>query len=633
MSGNPGVRAVRDAAKGNRVEELVVPDELVKAIREGNCIAFVGAGFSGASRLPGWAALLEAILEAGKEGLESRGEAEVVRDIEDMIKARKFEQAAQALESKCGKELIAEVCGDKLKPPDDMRSLPKEMAERLITLYGIPFSAILTTNFDYFLPGPPAAHESSKPLMRNILRGSPLTLIEQMIREIMMSMPYMEQIIEDDDSFQKEMNDIQEGDDGDESEDAEDNVAAIVQSLVEKDLITEDVATEARALAEAKEFEKAKELLDSKCGEGIVDKVAGELFDAGSDASSEAGDVQDMIPALPVIQLHGTVVPQGGEGAMLDGSPQIKKLFDKYDYRKDPGLAFTQLGYRNLLHGNAYYQSFLASVMATKTILYIGFSFSDAYINELRSQTMMLLQQKSQLTEEEEEEMEDCTDSGKRKEKDPIAYAITINSPKTEMELIKETEGVEFLNYVPGDGGPGFEGVEKWLKAIHQRTNPIFRWARCLRGKKLLLLTRGKAQAFIRMTHVLAKKHFGSNIGTIEYIPPPDEDDESTSSESVAEILKGYGAVDLAIVGWKVNHHPMAKYFLEAMDSLGKSNKNSPVIVFGTSPKRHAHHKKESMRMGAAGYVGNLREAFEEIMHVLEKPSEPEKYEKECVIL
>merc|ERR1712039_1026516 len=104
---------------------------------------------------------------------------------------------------------------------------------------------------------------------------------------------------------------------------------------------------------------------------------------------------------------------------------------------------------------------------------------------------MMLLQEKA-VTEGEGE------GEGEKKEMDPLAYAIMPNSPKTEMELYKETEGVQFLNYVPKDGGPGFEGVEKWLKAIHERTNPIYRWTRCLKGKKVLLCAKGTGQAFIR---------------------------------------------------------------------------------------------------------------------------------------
>merc|ERR1712032_1715850 len=121
--------------------------------------------------------------------------------------------------------------------------------------------------------------------------------------------------------------------------------------------------------------------------------------------------------------------------------------------------------------------------------------------------------------------------------------------------------------------------------------------------------------------------------GTMTYLPPPERGAENLTSELLAKELAEMVSLDLVLVGWRVNKHPMAKYMLAAMDSLGKTRENSPVVVLGTNPKRHSQHKKEAMRMGAAGFVGNLRDAFEEIMHVLEKPGEPEKYEKECAIL
>lgn len=604
-------------------EELVVPEKLVKAIREGNCVAFVGAGFSGAARLPGWAQLLESILEEGcKQGLDDA----VATDITNMIKGGKFEQAAQALETKCGRDLIAEVLGEKLKPPEQ---LPPDMMTRLLNLFGIPFSAILTTNFDYFLPGPPAAHESSKPLMRDILRSSPLSLVEQMIREIMMTMPYMEQYLDEDEEFQKKVQACEP--EGDESEDELDKIDIIMQAAQDKGMMTKQDVKEARLKLKGDgEEEELKQFLVSKVGEDKLEELASTNLD--DDDSGSDVDMEEVIPGLPILQLHGTVVPQGGEGAMLDGLPHIAQLFAKNDYRKNPGLAFTQLGYRNLLHGNAYYSSFLASLMATKTILYIGFSFSDAYINEKRSETMMLLEENKVAKEQGDEE--DAEEEGKKKEKDPIAYAIAINAQKTEMELYRGTEGLEFLNYVPKDGGPGFEGVEKWLKEIHDRTNPIYRWSRCLKGKKLLVCASGKMQAFIRIAHVFAQKQFGGDLGTITHIPTPEGDIPGTEiREKIKECVDEAGTVDLVLVGWKAKKHPIAQYFLSVMDSLGEQGKNSPVVVLGTSPKLHAAHKKESMRMGAAGYAGNLREAFEAIMHVLEKPRDPEKYEKECAIL
>ena len=47
---------------------LEVPDHLVQEIERGNCVAFLGAGFSAAAGLPGWLALIGALAEFARQG-------------------------------------------------------------------------------------------------------------------------------------------------------------------------------------------------------------------------------------------------------------------------------------------------------------------------------------------------------------------------------------------------------------------------------------------------------------------------------------------------------------------------------------------------------------------------------------
>merc|ERR1712232_161277 len=100
-------------------------------------------------------------------------------------------------------------------------------------------------------------------------------------------------------------------------------------------------------------------------------------------------------------------------------------------------------------------------------------------------------------------------------------------------------------------------------------------------------------------------------------------------------MMSELGRFDLILVGWTTNGHRTAKFMLGAMDALGKAENNSPVVVTDNSVKKlHAKHKTEALRMGAAGYVSNLKSLFEEIPHVLEMPSPPEPYEKTlCAVL
>lgn len=115
--------------------------------------------------------------------------------------------------------------------------------------------------------------------------------------------------------------------------------------------------------------------------------------------------------------------------------------------------------------------------MATKTILYIGFLFSDEYLNEMRSATLMMLQSAGMF-------QDDTSDKG------PIAYAIMSNQTDSKVNFYQKHEGVQILNYV-SESGPGFECIERWLEAIHMQTNPLYRWATSLVGKRIFVYGRG----------------------------------------------------------------------------------------------------------------------------------------------
>merc|ERR1719410_150600 len=85
------------------------------------------------------------------------------------------------MEDLLGPNAVANVVGELLRPPEKIN---QEMENRLLLLRSIPFAAILTTNFDYFLPGVPAAHQSCKRVMKEILRASPLSMQEQVVRQL-----------------------------------------------------------------------------------------------------------------------------------------------------------------------------------------------------------------------------------------------------------------------------------------------------------------------------------------------------------------------------------------------------------------------------------------------------------------
>ncbi len=124
---------------------MEIPAELVRSIRAGECVAFVGAGFS-APVVPAWWKLLDLI--ADNDALESES-ADRVRRLVAKGTSKNLEASAQILRDELGPERFEASLRTALGSPD----MDDRMQGRLDALLGIPFRAILTTNFDGILDG------------------------------------------------------------------------------------------------------------------------------------------------------------------------------------------------------------------------------------------------------------------------------------------------------------------------------------------------------------------------------------------------------------------------------------------------------------------------------------------------
>ena len=107
-------------------------------------------------------------------------------------------------------------------------------------------------------------------------------------------------------------------------------------------------------------------------------------------------------PGAPIVKLHGSV--------------------DQPDE-----VVFTRQDYRRRLYASPAYSTFLRAIMSTTTVLYLGFSFSDAYLNELRSEILALLDH--------------------RGGDQPVAYAVVSDATDAEALYSLEHEGIEILPY------------------------------------------------------------------------------------------------------------------------------------------------------------------------------------------
>lgn len=214
---------------------------------------------------------------------------------------------------------------------------------------------------------------------------------------------------------------------------------------------------------------------------------AGAEAGAGAGAGARSSSIVSRF-RRPVIKIHGT----------LDPSPEV---------------VWTRRGYRTLVHGTPGFSSFLKSLLSTCTVLYLGFSFSDGYLNELRSEVLSFLRgaaavERSLPPQPQAQAHSSSSSSGggsataaavplartstyTSPAPPPIGYAIVHDKSPYEVEFFRRHEGVSILSWrttVPGRIGKDYSGFDRYLAAIHERTSYAYRVGKILSGKRVLIV-------------------------------------------------------------------------------------------------------------------------------------------------
>ena len=156
-------------AAHSRTAPPVIDHRLLAAIEGGNCVAFVGAGFSAAAGYPHWKQLIVRLAEEGSAGQHPEVFDLVCTLIKSDPAARDLEMAAQLLYDALGEKTFCQRLGRMLSTTE----LSPAMAQRLKYVRGIPFRAIVTTNFDPLLPGLPPSAAAYRLLLRPRQPASP----------------------------------------------------------------------------------------------------------------------------------------------------------------------------------------------------------------------------------------------------------------------------------------------------------------------------------------------------------------------------------------------------------------------------------------------------------------------------
>jgi len=418
--------------------ELRAPEALIAKIRRGQCVAFVGSGFS-APVVGTWAALLRGLAD----DLE-------VAEVQALLESSKhpgndlLEAAAQMLrdpdEERFYEALRGRVANLRGHPEFD------RVSQRLTWLMGVPFSLVLTTNFDGVIEG----QLPTKAAYSEFLRG------------------------------------------------------------------------------------------EAKAGWWHY-----ELWTR-------------MATGKGVIKLHGDVTKKKAE---------------------DSRLVFTRRDYRARLHEDPAYRNFLRAVFARSTVLYLGFSFTDAYVNELRSETLSLLGHEGRADEK-------------------VAYAVMSDVEPGWERYMEAHEGVGVVSYSTEED-PTHASFDAFLRDVYERTNGERVLGSLLSGKRILWMDPAK----------------GRNSGQVEVLSDAARDPNlvlqvSNPAEAVAAMKNADRPFDLVLTHFGYDE-TIGKAAVEVLlHDMGMAEVRAPVIVFATDFKEN---RRRALRAGAREYTHRNNELFRQI--------------------
>jgi CheY-like chemotaxis protein len=267
----------------------------------------------------------------------------------------------------------------------------------------------------------------------------------------------------------------------------------------------------------------------------------------------------DSAPGSNVVKLHGDV--EGGD------------------------VVFTTRDYRARLYGDPGYRTFLRSIFATSTVCYLGISFTDAYLNEVRSEILSLIDYKG----------------GER----PIAYALLPDATKEESAYLRDNEGIEVITYDSQDG-VDHSGFDRILESIHEQTNPAAVLGQYVASKRILWVDPHEANNQYGMQVLLSSSKRESTAGIVQV----------TSPEAALDKLEA-DHVDLVITHWGHGVGPGGvPNAVHLLNEMHARQLLAPVIVFATS--YHIDETKtEALRHGATAFVYRWEALFQEIARVL----------------
>jgi hypothetical protein len=284
-------------------------------------------------------------------------------------------------------------------------------------------------------------------------------------------------------------------------------------------------------------------------------------------------DLPDHRSGPPTIKLHGSLLAK-------EGTEQI---------------VFTREDYRRRLYRDAAYVNFLRMIFSTSTLLYLGVSFEDAYLNELRSEVLSLLGY-----------------GGKHAER-PLAFALLADVDPAVAQHYRRHEAIEVIPF-DSSKPKNFEAFDQWLKHLYDETSPMARLGTLLSQKRILWMDPTPDALHGASFLTRAASLYGRGHEPIVLV-----DSANKALHRLREAHEANDPFDLVISYW--GGSLQSSEGLTLLQEMRRRDLRSPIVIF--AGKSDADERKRlALSLGALHYCVNFETLFmkiEEIFSSAEK--------------
>ena len=275
----------------------------------------------------------------------------------------------------------------------------------------------------------------------------------------------------------------------------------------------------------------------------------------------------------------------------LKGKSTTIKLHGDLD--APDSIVFSRLDYRKRLYSDPAYLAFLRAVFLNYTILYLGYSFTDAYLNELRSEALAVLGSSDVW---------------------PTAYAVVDDMPQLAGDHLRSVEGIKTLPYDTKEGSHA--GFDHWLHTLHQATSPVVEFGALLKGKRLLWVdTKPENNEYLSNEFFVEATKQASAAGY--------KIDKVLNAEEAMEAFKPAPEevkYDLVITHWGYTRG-QASTAQKLLQHIRKEDIRVPVLIY--SMRQYADERKPiALGLGAQGYYHSTEGLLKAIERVLKSGAE-----------